>query len=592
MNTEILGVILQIVLMVGLAFPLGKYIAKVYKGERTCLDFLKPVERWMYKLSCVNPEEEMDWKKFLRALLVVNLFWFVWGMVLLVAQGVLPLNPDGNIGQTCHQAFNTCISFMVNCNLQHYSGESGLTYFTQLFVIMLFQFITAATGMAAMAGIMKALAAKTTQTIGNFWRYLVLSTTRVLLPLSLVVGMILIVEGTPMGFDGKMELKTLEGQTQQVSQGPTAAIVPIKQLGTNGGGYFGVNSSHPLENPSYLTNIVECWSILIIPMALAFAFGFYLNYGARRAQKPSFYLDYAEPQPVICKRRKLGYSIFGVMLFAFLIGVAINVGQEMQGNPRIDSMGIAQDGGSMEGKEVRIGSAAGALWSVATTVTSNGSVNSMHDSTMPLSGMIEMLNMQINTWFGGVGVGWMNYFTFIIIAVFISGLMVGRTPEFLGHKVEGREMKIASIVALLHPFIILVGTALAAWLFAHAPEFVASEGGWLNNPGYHGLSEMLYEYTSSAANNGSGFEGLGDNTWFWNYSCGIVLILGRFVPIVGQVAIAGILAKKKYIPESAGTLKTDTVTFGVMTFAVIFIVAALSFFPVHALSTIAEHLSL
>ena len=211
---------------------------------------------------------------------------------------------------------------------------------------------------------------------------------------------------------------------------------------------------------------------------------------------------------------------------------------------------------------------------------------------MPLSGMIEMLNMQINTWFGGVGVGWMNYFTFIIIAVFISGLMVGRTPEFLGHKVEAREMKIASIVALLHPFIILVGTALATYLFAHAPQFVASEGGWLNNPGYHGLSEMLYEYTSSAANNGSGFEGLGDNTWFWNYSCGIVLILGRFVPIVGQVAIAGLLAKKKYIPESAGTLKTDTVTFGVMTFAVIFIVAALSFFPVHALSTIAEHLTL
>lgn len=568
MNTEVLGVILQIVLMVGLAWPLGKYIARVYKGERTYLDFMKPVERLMYKLSGVNPDEEMDWKKFLRALLVVNLFWFVWGMVLLVAHGVLPLNPDGNIGQTCHQAFNTCISFMVNCNLQHYSGESGLTYFTQLFVIMLFQFITAATGMAAMAGIMKGLAAKTTQTIGNFWRYLVLSTTRILLPLSLVVGMILIVEGTPMGFDGKMELTTLEGQKQEVSQGPTAAIVSIKQLGTNGGGYFGVNSSHPLENPTYLTNIVECCSILIIPMALAFAFGFYL------------------------KRCKLGYSIFGVMLFAYLVGVGINMYQEMNGNPRIGAMGIAQKGGAMEGKEVRIGSAAGALWSVTTTVTSNGSVNSMHDSTMPLSGMIEMLNMQINTWFGGVGVGWMNYFTFLIIAVFISGLMVGRTPEFLGHKVEAREMKIASMVALLHPFIILVGTALAAYLFVHAPEFVASEGGWLNNPGYHGLSEMLYEYTSSAANNGSGFEGLGDNTWFWNYSCGIVLILGRFVPIVGQVAIAGILAKKQYIPESAGTLKTDTVTFGVMTFAVIFIVAALSFFPVHALSTIAEHLTL
>lgn len=567
MYTEILGVILQIALMVGLSYPLGKYIARVYKGEKSCLDFFKPVERWMFRLSGINPDEEMDWKQFLRALLIVNLFWFAWGMLLLAMQGILPLNPDGNPGQSAHLAFNTCISFMVNCNLQHYSGESGLTYFTQLFVIMLFQFTTAATGMAAMAGIMKALSAKTTKTIGNFWRYLVLSVTRILLPLSLIVGFILILEGTPMCFDGKMEVQTLEGATQYVSQGPAAAIVPIKQLGTNGGGYFGVNSSHPLENPSYLTNIAECWAILIIPMALAFAFGFYL------------------------KRRKLGYCIYGVMLAAYLIGAGINIYQEMAGNPRIDGMGIAQNG-AMEGKEVRIGPAAGALWSVTTTVTSNGSVNSMHDSTMPLSGMIEMLNMQINTWFGGVGVGWMNYFTFIIIAVFISGLMVGRTPEFLGHKVEAREMKIASIVALLHPFIILVGTALATYLFIHAPAFVESEGGWLNNPGYHGLSEMLYEYTSSAANNGSGFEGLGDNTWFWNYSCGIVLILGRFVPIIGQVAIAGILAKKKSIPESAGTLRTDTMTFGTMTFAVIFIVAALSFFPVHALSTIAEHLSL
>ena len=568
MNTEVLGVIAQIVLMVVLSYPLGKYIAKVYKGEKTCLDFLKPVERWMFKLSGIDPTEEMNWKQFLRALLTVNLFWFIWGMVLLVVQEHLPLNPDGNVGQTAHQAFNTCISFMVNCNLQHYSGESGLTYFTQLFVIMLFQFITAAAGMAAMAGVMKALAAKTTKTIGNFWHFLVLSTTRILFPLSLIVGFLLIIEGTPMGFDGKMELTTLEGATQHISQGPTAAIVPIKELGTNGGGYFGVNSSHPLENPTYFANMIECWSILIIPMAMAFAFGFYT------------------------RRKKLGYSIYGVMLFAFLIGVLINVSQEMGGNPRIDALGIAQENGSMEGKEIRIGAGGTGLWSIVTTVTSNGSVNGMHDSTMPLSGLMEMLNMQINTWFGGVGVGWMNYFTFLIIAVFISGLMVGRTPEFLGKKVEAREMKIASIVALLHPFIILVGTALAAYLFVHFPEFVESEGGWLNNPGYHGLSEFLYEFTSCAANNGSGFEGLGDNTWFWNFSCGIVLILGRFIPIIGQVAIAGLLAQKKYIPESAGTLKTDTVTFGAMTFAVIFIVAALSFFPAQALSTIAEHFSL
>ena len=568
MNTELLGVIAQIVLMVVLAYPIGKYISKVFKGEKVWSDFMTPIEKIMYKLGGVDPTEEMNWKQFLKALLVINLFWFFWGMILLVSQGVLPLNPDGNLGQSVHQAFNTCISFLVNCNLQHYSGESGLSYLTQLFVIMLFQFITAATGMAAMAGIMKALAAKTTKTIGNFWYFLVRSCTRVLFPICLVIGFILIIEGTPMGFDGKMEVTTIEGQTQYVSQGPTAAIVPIKQLGTNGGGYFGVNSSHPLENPTYLTNMIECWAILILPMAMVFAFGFYL------------------------KRKKLAYSIFGVMLFAYLAGVWINVSQETGGNPRIDAMGIAQDNGAMEGKEVRLGSAATALWSVTTTVTSNGSVNGMHDSTMPLSGMIEMLNMQINTWFGGVGVGWMNYFTFIIIAVFISGLMVGRTPEFLGKKIEAREMKIATIVTLLHPFVILVGTSLAAYLYVHAPSFVENEGGWLNNPGFHGLSEMLYEFTSCAANNGSGFEGLGDNTWFWNYSCGIVLILSRYLPIVGQVAIAGLLANKKYVPESAGTLKTDTVTFGVMTFAVIFIVAALSFFPVQALSTIAEHFSL
>ena len=568
MNTEILGVALQVILMVVLAYPLGKYIAKVYKGQKTWSDFMKPVERLIFKVSGINPQEEMNWKQFLKALLILNAFWFVWGMVLLVTQHWLPLNPDGNGPQSPDQAFNTCISFMVNCNLQHYSGESGLTYFTQLFVIMLFQFITAATGMAAMAGIMKSISVKTTKTIGNFWNFLVLSSTRILLPLSLIVGFILILQGTPMGFDGKMEVTTLEGQEQLVSQGPAAAIVPIKQLGTNGGGYFGVNSSHPLENPTYLSNMVECWSILIIPMAMVFALGFYSN------------------------RKKLAYCIFGVMLFAYLAGVGINVYQEMNGNPRIDELGIAQDGGAMEGKEVRLGSAATALWSITTTVTSNGSVNGMHDSTMPLSGMMEMLNMQINTWFGGVGVGWMNYYTFIIIAVFISGLMVGRTPEFLGKKVEAREMKIATVVALLHPFVILVGTALSTYLFAHHPDFVASEGGWLNNPGFHGLSEQLYEFTSCAANNGSGFEGLGDNTYFWNYSCGWVLILSRFIPIVGQVAIAGLLAQKKFIPESAGTLKTDTVTFAVMTFAVIFIVAALSFFPVHALSTIAEHFSL
>ena len=562
MNTEILGVILQWVALVVLCYPLGRYIAKVYRGERTWLDFMAPLERGIYKVCSIDPDEDMDWKKFLKALLMVNLFWFFWGMVLLCCQSWLPLNPDGNANQTPDLAFNTCISFMVNCNLQHYSGETGLTYFTQLFVIMLFQFITAACGMAAMAGIMKALAAKTTKAIGNFWVYLVKSTTRILMPLSLLVGILLVINGTPMSFDGKQTITTLEGQEQVISQGPTAAIVPIKQLGTNGGGYFGVNSSHPLENPNAFTNMLECWSILIIPMAMAWAFGFYV------------------------RRRKLAAWIFGVMLFAFTAGIFVSVPQEMGGNPNIDEMGIAQDLGSMEGKEIRIGSAASAMWGMVTTVTSNGSVNSMHDSQTPLSGMMQMLNMQINCWFGGVGVGWMNYFAFLIIAVFISGLMVGRTPEFLGHKVEAREMKIATMVVLMHPFLILVGTGISAAVAAANPEI-----GWLNNPSFHGLSEMLYEYTSAAANNGSGFEGLSDNTPFWNIMTGIALIMGRYFPIVGQVAIAGLLASKKFVPESAGTLKTDTFTFSLMTFAVIIIVAALSFFLAQALGPIADYLS-
>jgi len=568
MNTELSGIVLQIILMVALSYPLGNYISRVFKGEKNLMDFMTPVETWIYKISGIDSKEEMNWKKFLKTLLTLNLVWFIWGMILLVSQHVLPLNPDGNASQSPDLAFNTAISFMVNCNLQHYSGESGLTYFTQLFVVMLFQFITAATGMAAMAGVLKAMSVKTTKTIGNFWYFLVRSCTRILFPLALIVGFILILQGTPMGFDGKMTIRTLEGNEQLISQGPAAAIISIKQLGTNGGGFFGANSAHPLENPTYLTNIIECCSILLIPMAMIFALGFHL------------------------KKRKLSFIIFGVMFVAFVLSASINIHEELNGNPRIDAMGIAQQYGAMEGKEVRLGAGATALWSAATTVTSNGSVNGMHDSMMPLSGMVTMLNMQINTWFGGVGVGFLNYYAFIILAVFISGLMIGRTPEFMGKKVEAKEMKIATLIILLHPFLILTGTAIAAFMITHTPELVAKEGGWLNNPGFHGLSELYYEFTSAAANNGSGFEGLGDNTIFWNYSTGIVLIFGRFIPIIGQVAIAGLLAEKKYIPESAGTLETDTVTFGIMTFAVISIIAALSFFPAHALSTIAEYLTL
>ncbi|MGB3085515.1 MAG: potassium-transporting ATPase subunit KdpA, partial [Saprospiraceae bacterium] len=335
--------------------------------------------------------------------------------------------------------------------------------------------------------------------------------------------------------------------------------------GTNGGGFYGPNSSHPLENPNYLTNIIETISIFLIPIAMLFAMGYVL------------------------KRRKLTWTIFGVMTLGFMLLVIPSIRNEMNGNPAITNMGINQLHGSMEGKELRFGSAASAYWAITTTCTSNGSVNAMHDSMTPLTGMFALLGMMINCFYGGVGVGFLNFYIFIILAVFISGLMVGRTPEFLGKKIEAKEMKIAMMIALLHPFLILTGTAISSFLYAGNPTEYAA---WLANPGYHGFSEMLYEFTSSSANNGSGFEGLGDNTPFWNIACGLVMLLARYIPIIGPVAIAGILASKKYIPESNGTLKTDTATFGLMVFAVIALVAGLAFFPVLTLGPIAEYFSM
>ncbi|MBK9513680.1 MAG: potassium-transporting ATPase subunit KdpA [Flavobacteriales bacterium] len=567
MSTELFGVIATYAITLVLAIPLGRYIARVYKAEKHWSDFLLPLERGIYKLAGVDPNSEMDWKQHLRALLTINALWFVYGFFMLLGQGGLPLNPDGNAGMTPDLAFNTIISFVVNCNLQHYSGESGLTYLTQIAVIMFLQFVSAATGMAALAAVFKALAARSATGLGNFWMYFTRSITRILLPISLVTAFILVLQGTPMTFDGRSTVTTLEGTEQQITQGPTAAMVAIKQLGTNGGGFFGVNSAHPLENPTYLTNMVEVISILLIPIALVFALGFYLQ------------------------KKKLAWTIFGVMTMGFVLFAAGSILAESHGNPAIAALGIDQPMGSMEGKEVRFGSEASAYWGIATTATSNGSVNAMHDSMTPLSGALQMLDMMINAFYGGVGVGFLNYFVFLIIAVFIAGLMVGRTPEFLGKKVEAREMKIATLIALLHPFLILVATAIASYTITHHGDAAWSvvPANWLNNPGAHGFSEMLYENTSAAANNGSGFEGLGDNNFFWNFVTGLVLILGRFLPIIGPMAIAGMLAAKKAIPEGDGTLRADTATFGGLTFTLIFILAALSFFPALALGPLAEY---
>lgn len=570
MNTELVGVIVTFFITLLLAIPLGKYMARVFKGEKTLLDFIAPLEKLIYRLCGIDPGREMNWKQHLLALLSLNLLWFIYAFVMLMIQGGLFLNPDGNPSMTPDLSFNTAISFLVNCNLQHYSGESGVTYLTQLAVITFLQFVSAATGIAALIVVFNAMRNKVSDKLGNFFDIFLKSITRILLPISIVIAVILAFNGTPTSFKGKDTLLTLQGDTVQVSRGPAAGMIAIKHLGTNGGGWFGANSSHPLENPNYLTNMVEMIAQVIIPLALIFAMGYYLN------------------------RKRLAWTIFSVMTVGMLTFLIPTMISESQGNPAISALGIRQSQGSMEGKEMRFGVPASAYWSIVTTIISTGSVNSMHDSAMPLSGAMQLLGMMTNAFYGGCGVGILNYYIFIIIAVFISGLMVGRTPEFLGRKIEAREMKIASIIALLHPLLILAGTALSSWtLINHADAaWAVKPANWLNNPGFHGFSEMLYEYTSSAANNGSGFEGLGDNNLFWNITTGIALILSRFLPIIGPVAIAGLLARKKYIPESAGTLRTDTGTFGVMTYCVIMILAALAFFPALALGPLAEYFSL
>ncbi|MBB5397024.1 potassium-transporting ATPase subunit KdpA [Mucilaginibacter sp. AK015] len=570
MNSELSGVLISFVITLAIGIPLGKYLAKMFAGEPVWTDFMKRLERGIFKLSGINPNEPMNWKQFLKAMMMINSLWLVYGFFVLMFQNKLPLNPDGNPGMTPDLAFNSIISFVVNCNLQHYSGESGATYLTQHFIFMFLHFTSAATGIACAVAVFKAFRDKTTTNLGNFWQFFTKSITRLLLPLSVIVALILTFNGTPSSYAGKDQFISLQGDTVNVSRGPAAPFIAVKHIGTNGGGWFGVNSAHPLENPNYLTNVTEIVAQMIIPIAMVLAFGYYI------------------------RRKKLGWVIFGVMAIGMLMLMIATFSSELGGNPALTKMGISQTTGAMEGKEVRIGPMATAYWSTLTTIVSTGSVNGMHDSTMPLTGLWQLLAMMINSFFGGCGVGVLNYLVYLIIAVFISGLMVGRTPEFMGHKVEAREVKIAAIITLLSPFLILAGTAISTYVFNNygAADWAVKPSNWLNNPGYHGFSEMLYENTSANANNGSGFEGLGDNNIFWNVVTGFTLILGRFLPIIGPVAIAGLLAQKKYIPESLGTLKVDTVTFGAMTFAVILVLNALSYFPALVLGPIAEYFSM
>lgn len=570
MNHEIWGVVVTYGLTVLLALPLAWYITNVFANRKFCFAWMAPLEKIFYRICGIDPGQPMNWKQFLKAMLTINMLWFVYAFLMLLFQDKLPLNPDGNPAQTPDLAFNTAISFLVNCDLQHYSGETGVTYLTQLLVITFLQFVSAATGIACLVGLCNAIKEKTTNNLGNFWEIFTKTITRILLPISLLIAVILTFNGTPASFDGKDSYVSLQGDTVQVSRGPAAGMIAIKHLGTNGGGWFGANSAHPFENPNYFTNAVELIAQVILPIAMLFAVGLYT------------------------RKKKFAFVVYGMMTLGILCLVVPAIINELKGNPAIAAMGIDQSTGAMEGKEVRFGTAISAYWSTMTTVISTGSVNSMHDSYMPISGMMQLLGMMVNAFYGGCGVGFLNYFIYIIIAVFISGLMVGRTPEFMGHKVEAREIKIAAFATLLINFFVKAGTAVAAYYITHHPDiaWAVKPSSWLNNPGYHGFSEMLYEFTSGTANNGSGFEGLTDNNVFWNLTTGLAMIFGRYIPIIAPVAIAGIMANKKYIPASAGTLKTDSWTFGVMTFAVIIIITALSFFPALALGPIAEYFSM
>jgi len=561
-QSEFFGLILMFVGTLILAIPLGKYIGKIFLNESFFWDsFFRSLENFFFRICGINPNYEMSWKEHLIALLSINAVWFLICMLVLTNMSDLPFNPDGISSMKADLAFNTSISFITNTNLQHYSGETGLSYLGQM-ILMLWQFISAASGIAICAMVFLSIRENKEGGLGNFYNLFLRSSLRILLPLAIIASVIYVWNGMPMTFEGKASMTSLQGENVQISRGPVAAFVAIKQLGTNGGGFFGTNSSHPFENPNYVTNIVQNISILLIPIAMVFSFGY------------------------ITKRKKMSIMILSVMTIGFLSLLIPSVIHETNGNPALTTMGISPEFGSMEGKEVRFGSAASAFWAISTTCTSNGSVNCMHDSMMPISGFSEMMGMMMNCFYGGVGVGFLNFYIFIIITVFISGLMVGRTPELLGKKIEAREMKIAMIVALLHPFLILTSTAIASFLYSSNPGEFSS---WLANNGFHGFSEMLYEFTSSSANNGSGFEGLGDNTPFWNISSGIVMLLARYIPIIGPVAIAGILSSKKSIPSSSGTLPTDSITFGCMILFVIAIIAALAFFPALTVGTLAEY---
>ena len=555
----ILQILITLIILFALAVPVGKYISRIITGEKSFVDpMMDRVDNIIYKFAGISRTEDMNWKQYTVAMVLTNMIMTLFLYVILRTQEFLALNPNGIKALEPSLAFNTAISFMTNTNLQHYSGEWGASILVQM-VLTFFMFMAPASALAISATFLRVLCGKT-KPFGNFFIDLTRFTTRLLLPLSLIAGLFFVWQGSPQTLSPTRTVTTIEGALQDIPLGPVAALEAIKNLGSNGGGYFGANSAHPFENPTPLTNLLTVISLGLIATALVFAFGYML------------------------KNKKQARVIFAAAAALLVISVGAIYYAESAGNPQLASAGLNQSMGNMEGKEVRFGIPGSSLFAGATTAYEVGAVNAMHDSLTPLAGMTALWNMMIQTAFGGKGMGLVYMIMYALLAVFLCGLMVGRTPEFLGKKIEEKEVKLIAVAILLHPLLILAPSAIA---------LVTEQGlAGITNPGFHGLSQILYEFTSSAANNGSGFEGLADNTVFWNISTGLVMLLGRYLPIVAMMAAAGSLAAKKPVPVSVGTFRTDNTLFAIILVSVIIIVGALTFFPAYALGPIAEQLTL
>ncbi|MCE5214637.1 MAG: potassium-transporting ATPase subunit KdpA [Methanobacterium sp.] len=557
---DLIFIVIFILITVLLAVPLAKYMSRVFSGEKTFMTpILLPIERFIYRLIGADENKEMNWKQYAYALVIFNIIAIIFVFILQLIQGYLPLNPEGFPGVRWDTALNTAISFVTNTNWQSYAGETTMSYLTQMLGLAVQNFLSAAVGIATLLVLIRGFTRKNTNKLGNFWVDITRTILYILLPLSIILALILASQGVVQTFDPYVTAQTLEGANQTIPLGPAASQISIKMLGSNGGGFFNVNSAHPFENPTPVSNVFETLAILLIPISLVFTFGYMI------------------------KNFKQGLAIFAIMTTLFAVGMGIAFWSESQPNPILEKIGVSGD--NLEGKEVRFGVGPSVLWGVSTTTVSNGGVNSMHDSLMPLTGLVYMFNICTGeVIYGGLGVGLIGMLFYVILTMFIAGLMIGRTPEFLGKKLGPQEMVLAIIPIILPHVAILSMAALA----------IASPDGLsgLNNPSSHGLSEIIYAFLSFVGNNGSAFAGLSVNTVFYNLFGGLGMLIGRFATIIPAIALAGLLAQKGKVPTSSASFPTTGPLFVILVVAVVILIGALTFFPVFTLGPILDHLFL